>query len=86
MALCTLEEWLIGIRYSEVEVRCRTQYEANAWGKVEGVMLDRTILKKLKVKVLRAFVTPACLYGLETVALTEQHSSCKFVRTTGFVE
>ena len=30
------------------------------------------IFKKLKGKVLRACVTPACLYGLETVALTEQ--------------
>ena len=38
-----------------------------------GVMLDRNILKKLKRKVLRACVTPACLYlYLETVALTEQ--------------
>ena len=30
------------------------------------------IAKKLKGKVLRACVTPACLYGLERVALTEQ--------------
>ena len=42
--------------HSEVEMRCRTQQGANAWGKVEGVMLDRNILKKLKRKVLRAFV------------------------------
>ena len=35
-------------------------------------MLDRTISKKLKGKVLRKWVTPARLYGLETVALTEQ--------------
>ena len=74
------------MRYSEVKVRCRIEDEANAWGKVEGVMSDRNILKRLKGKVLRACVTQACLYGLETVALTEQHSSCKFVRTTGFVE
>ena len=45
---------------------------ANAWGKIERVMLDRKILKKLKRKVLKACVTPACLYGLVTVALTEQ--------------
>ena len=32
--------------HSEVEMRCRTQQGANAWGKVEGVMLDRNILKK----------------------------------------
>ena len=58
--------------HSEVEVRCRIQAGANAWRKVEGVMLDRKILKKLKGKVLRMCVTPACLYGLEKVALTEQ--------------
>ena len=40
--------------------------------KVEGVMLERKISKKLKGKVLRTCVTSACLYGLETVALTEQ--------------
>ena len=29
------------------------------------------------MKVLRACVTPACLYGLETVALTEQQQQQK---------
>ena len=58
--------------HSEAEVRLRTQAGANAWRKVEGVMFDRKISKKLKGKVLRTCVTPACLYGLETVALTEQ--------------
>ena len=59
--------------HSEVEMRCRIQQGANARGKVEGVMLDRNILKKLKRKLLRVCVTPACLYlYLETVALTEQ--------------
>ena len=48
--------------HSEVEVRCRIQQGANAWGKVEGFMLDRNILKRLKRKMLRACVTPACLY------------------------
>ena len=48
--------------HSEVEMRCRIQQGANAWGKVEGFMLDRNILKKLKRKVLRACVTPVCLY------------------------
>ena len=58
--------------HSEVEVRRRTQAGANAWRKVEGVLLDRNISKKLKGRVLRVCVTPARLYGLETVALTEQ--------------
>ena len=35
-------------------------------------MLDRKNSKRLKGKVLKACVTLACLYGLETVALTEQ--------------
>ena len=59
--------------HSEVIMRCRIQQGANARGKVEGVMLDKNILKKLKRKVLRACVTQACLnLYLETVALTEQ--------------
>ena len=54
-------------------------------GKVEGFMLDRNILKKLKRKVLRACVTQACLnLYLETVALTEQQQQLKV--GSGFVE
>ena len=37
--------------HSDVEMRCRIQQGANARGKVEGVMLDRNILKNLKRKV-----------------------------------
>ena len=58
--------------HSAAEVQRRTQAGANAWRKVERVMLGRTISKKLKGKVIRTSVKPACLYGLETVALTEQ--------------
>ena len=58
--------------HSAAEVRRRTQAGANAWRKVEGVMLDRKKFKKLKLKVLRTCVAPVCMYGLETVALTEQ--------------
>ena len=51
---------------------------------VEGVMLDRNILKKLKRKVLRACVTQACLnLYLVTVALTEQQ---QLKVGSGFVE
>ena len=46
MALCNLEEWLMRNEHSEVEMRCRLQQGANAWGKVEGVMLDRNIFEK----------------------------------------
>ena len=66
-------------------MRCRTQQGANAWGKVEGVMLDRNILKKLKRKVMRACVTQACLnLYLVKVALTEQQQQLKV--GSGFVE
>ena len=58
--------------HSAAEVRRRTQAGANAWRKVGRVMLDRKISKNLKGKVLRTCVTPACLYGLETVTLKEQ--------------
>ena len=55
--------------HSEVEVRHRIQAGANAWKKVEGVMLERNVLKMLRGKILSERVAPACLYGLETVAL-----------------
>ena len=58
---------------SETEVRRRVQAEANAWRQVEGVMSDRHISKKLKGKVLGACVTPAMLYGLDKIPVTEEH-------------
>ena len=58
---------------SETEVRRRVQAGANAWRQVEGVMSDRHISKELKGKVLGACVTPAMLYGLETLPVTEKH-------------
>ena len=56
---------------TEREVRRRVQAGANAWRAVEGVMADRRISKRLKGKVMSNCVTPACLYGTETLALTE---------------
>ena len=55
---------------SDGEVRKRIQSGALAWRNVEGVMTDRHISKKLKGKVLGTCVIPACIYGLETVALS----------------
>ena len=43
----------------------------NAWRAIDGVMADRQISKRLKGKVISICVTPACLYGTETLALTE---------------
>ena len=56
---------------TEREVRRRVEAGAIAWRAVEGVMADRRISKTLKVKVMSTCVTPACLYGTETLALTE---------------
>ena len=55
----------------EREVRQRVQAGANAWRGVERVMADRQISNRLKGKVMSMCVTPACLYGTETLALTE---------------
>ena len=49
----------------------RVQAGANARRAVEGVMADRRISTRLKGKVMITCVTPACLYGTETLALTE---------------
>ena len=55
----------------EREVRRRVQTGANAWREVEGVMADRRISKRIKGNVINTCVTPACLNGTETLALTE---------------
>ena len=56
---------------TEREVRRRVQAGANAWRSVEGVMADRRISNRLKGKVMSTCVSPACLYGTETLELTE---------------
>ena len=56
---------------TESEVLRRVQAGANAWRAVEGVMADRRISKTLMSKVMSTCVTPACLYGTETLALVE---------------
>ncbi len=40
---------------------------------IEGVMSDRHISNKLKGKVMGACVTPAMLYGLKTLPVSEKH-------------
>ena len=49
----------------------RVHAGANAWRAVEGVMAERRIAKSLKGKVMSTCVTPSCLNGMETLALTE---------------
>ena len=45
--------------------------------KGRGSHVGQKKFKTLKLKVLRTCVAPACLYGLETVALTEQQQQQK---------
>ena len=71
---------------SETEVSRMVQARANAWRQVEGVMSDRHISKKLKGKVglPGACVTPAMLYGLDTLPVTEKHQHrLQVCETTG---
>ena len=51
----------------KTEIRRRVQAGASAWRKVEGVVGNRHISRKLKGKI-----TPAYLYGLEAVTMTEK--------------
>ena len=59
----------------EAEVQRRIQVGVNAWRRVDGLMADRKISRKLKETVLMTCVTLAYLYGLEMVALTERQQT-----------
>ena len=67
---------------TENEVRQRAQAGAKAWIAVEGVMADRRISKRLKGKVMSTCVTPAYLYGTETLTLTTKAAIVR--KTTGY--
>ena len=49
----------------------RREDGANAWRAVGRVMADRRFSKRLKGKVMSTCVTSPCLYGTETLAMTE---------------
>ena len=69
----------------EREVRRRAQAAANAWRAVEGVMADRRISKRLNDQFVSTCVTPACLYGTETLAITElQQQRQQVCKTTAY--
>ena len=55
---------------TERDVRRRVLAGANAWRSDEGLMAEHPISKRLKGKVRSTCVTPACLYGTETMALS----------------
>ena len=67
-----LGEAVCGDGKTEREVRRRVQAGAIAWRAVEGVMADRRISRRLKGNVMSTCVTSACLYGTETLAMTER--------------
>ena len=52
---------------TEREVCRRAEAGVNACREVDGVMADRRISKRLKGKVMSTCVTPACMYGTETL-------------------
>ncbi|KAK3543205.1 hypothetical protein QTP70_012499 [Hemibagrus guttatus] len=57
------------------EVKKRVQAGWNGWRKVLGVLCDRKISAGIKGKVYRTVVSPAMLYGLETVSLRKRQES-----------
>ncbi|KAK3505849.1 hypothetical protein QTP70_019541, partial [Hemibagrus guttatus] len=57
------------------EVKKRVQAGWNGWRKVSGVLCDQKISARIKGKVYRTVVTPAMLYGLETVSLRKRQES-----------
>ena len=59
----------------DTEVNRRVRAGGYAWSKVEGVMLDSKISRRLKGRVLSACVIPACTYGTETLAMTDKQQS-----------
>ena len=63
--------YLGGVDGAEREVRRRAHSGANARRAVERVMANRRISRRLKGKVMSTCVTSACLYGTETLSLTE---------------
>ena len=59
------------------EVKKRVQAGWNGWRRMSGVICDRRVPTrvKLKGKVYKVAVRPAMLYGLETVALTKRQEA-----------
>ena len=51
------------------------QAKASVWRKVEGAMGDRHISRKQKGKVLNSCITSSCIYGLETMAMTDKQQN-----------
>ena len=58
-----------------IEVKKRVQSGWNGWRRMPGVLCNRRVPARVKGKVYKVAVTPAMLYGLEMVALTNKTGS-----------
>ena len=56
----------------ERKIKKRVQAGWNGWRKVSGVICNRRLPTRVKEKVYSSVVTPAMVYGLETVAVTKK--------------
>ena len=54
------------------EVKRRIQAGWMSWKKVSGVLCNRKLSARVKRKMYKSVVRPAMLYGMETVAVTEE--------------
>ena len=54
------------------EVKKRVQTRSNGWRRVSGIICDRRLPARVKLKVYSSVVRPAMVYGLETVAVTKK--------------
>ena len=57
------------------EVRRRVQAGWCGWRKVSGVLCDRRIPARLKVKIFKTVVRPAMMYGPEALALSRRQEA-----------
>ena len=78
-----LDGAMCGDGNSDTNIRVRITAGENAWRKVEEVMGDRRISRARKGKVFTSCVTPAYVYGLETMALTKKRQEKVQAKTVG---
>ena len=65
---------------SETVVRARVKMAWNKWRELAGVVNDKQMPRKVKVKLYRTVLRPVLLYGLEACSLTRKEE--KILETT----
>ena len=58
----------------EREIKRRVQAGWNGWRRVSGVICDRRLPARIKIKVYSLVMRPAMVYRLERVAVTKKTS------------